>query len=122
MPRIFYPLLILLIMPLASIAIERVDPMRPDDQSAAKERLPGKSTATKKPAHLNLWLQSIQLGDTERTATINGKLLKVGDRIGGARVVAIEHNRVKLRRGREQINLMFLPRIIKDVYAPNDKK
>ena len=95
-------------------ASELSDPMRPDDGTGITA--PGKQTGAttiKAPAKINLWVQSIQIGQGERTTTINGKLLKVGDKIGGAQLIAIEHDQVKLRKGRELIKLMFLPRAIK---------
>ncbi|NOR52153.1 MAG: hypothetical protein GQ470_05985 [Gammaproteobacteria bacterium] len=121
MSKAFSLLAILLFVPLVSTAIAAdvqdvlIDPMRPDDQAVAitQDKQPQASKKIIKPAHSNLWLQSIQLGAGERSATINGKLLKIGDKIGRAKVIAIEHNQVKLLRAGEQINLMFLPRTIK---------
>jgi len=99
----------------SAMATERVDPMRPDDQAGTTKNGIGTSSkaVTKAKSAINWWLQSIQIGEGERSATINGRLLKIGDKIGGARLIAIEHDRVKLRKRGKQITLMFLPRTIK---------
>ena len=94
-----------------TMAIERVDPMRPDDQRETTRN--GVKAVTRAPSPVEWWVQSIQIGEGERSATINGRLLKIGDKIGGARLIAIEHDQVKLRMGGKQIKLMFLPRTIK---------
>lgn len=106
-------LLLLLAGPLQ--ALEQVDPMRPDDQAGTTSTgtPAASSVSTRPPARIELWVQSIQIGAEERSATINGRLLKVGDRIAGAQLLSIEHNQVRLKRGKEVIELMFLPRAIK---------
>jgi len=109
------PLLSLLLLVSISVqALELVDPMRPEDRTWKEEQ--HKVSGTPKPrapARVELWVQSIQIGPKERSATINGKLLKIGDKISGAQLISIEHNQVRLKRGRELIKLMFLPRTIK---------
>lgn len=99
----------------SAMATEQVDPMRPDDMAGTTKNSigTGSKTVTKAPSAINWWLQSIQIGEGERSATINGRLLNIGDKIGGARLIAIEHDRVKLRKRGKQITLMFLPRTIK---------
>jgi MSHA biogenesis protein MshK len=52
-------------------------------------------------------LQSILLSPLRRLALINGRMVKVGDRVGNARVVAIDFDSVKLRRG-DSISIMKL--------------
>ena len=118
--KTYGPLLVLLLLPPLSLAVEPADPMRRDDQPlpvpspvVKQGKSAESSTSIKGAARHHLILQSIQLATGERSATINGKLLKVGDKIGRAQIVAIEHNSVRLRKGREEINLMFLPRSIK---------
>lgn len=108
-------LILLLVISLSAMAIEQVDPMRPDDQAETTKNGvgTGSKAVTKAPTSISWWLQSIQIGERERSATINGRLLKIGDKIGSARLIAIEHDQVKLRRGGKQIKLMFLPRTIK---------
>ncbi|MCW8824953.1 MAG: hypothetical protein OQK78_00875 [Gammaproteobacteria bacterium] len=108
-------LCMLLAIPFSADAAEQVDPMRPDDQSIVKSTNTGSGAkaATKSSPQISLWIQSIQIGEDERSANISGKLVKVGDKIRGAQVIAIEHNQVRLRRGGELIKLKFLPRKIK---------
>ena len=107
--------IVLITISLSSQAAERIDPMRPDDRASMQKSGDTNSTkaTTKAPARVSLWLQSIQIGEAERSANINGKLLKIGDQIRGARLIAIEHNQVQLRKGGELIILKFLPRKIK---------
>ncbi len=52
-------------------------------------------------------LQSILLSPVRRLAVINGRMVRIGDRVGGAVVVAIEIDSVKLRRG-DGISVMKL--------------
>jgi hypothetical protein len=106
---------LLLLIPLSVQAVERADPMRPDDQA----NTPTSSAATdpkaaqKTSSQLDLWVGSIQIGESARRATINGKLLQIGDTIRGAQLIAIEHDQVSLRRNGTLIKLKFLPRTIK---------
>ena len=111
----FFGVLLAISLSFSAMALERVDPMRPDDQAETTKNGIGTDSkaVTKAPPPVDWWLQSIQIGERERSATINGRLLKIGDKIGSARLIAIEHDQVKLRRGGKQIKLMFLPRTIK---------
>jgi len=111
--RTLYLLSLLLLLPLSAQAVEQADPMRPDDYSGAAAISGKTTTKIKKTNRIALWVQSIQIAQGERNATINGKLLKIGDKIRGAQLVAIEHDQVRLRKGGELIKLMFLPRTIK---------
>lgn len=53
-------------------------------------------------------LQSIIISNSRRMAIINNRLVKVGDNIGGAKVVAIERNAVVLSvAGRKLIIHLF---------------
>lgn len=111
----FFIALLAISLSASTMALEQVDPMRPDEQAETTKSGVGTDSkaVTKAPTSISWWLQSIQIGEGERSATINGRLLKIGDKIGSARLIAIEHDRVKLRRGGKQIKLMFLPRTIK---------
>lgn len=72
-----------LLVSLCSVAtaVESADPMRPDDYTRKMADGKGAKVTTKKPAAISYWVQSIQIGDGQRSATINGRLLKVGDTI-----------------------------------------
>ncbi len=95
------------------VAIEQVDPMRPDNLSSVTKGKKIKAVASKKPVKVSFWLQSVKIGDEQRSATINGKRMKTGDKISGARLIAIDNYQVQLRRGGRLIKLRFLPRSIK---------
>lgn len=47
-------------------------------------------------------LQGLRIGSSERSAVINGKLVKVGQDVDGARVIAISRKGVSLLRGSEK--------------------
>ena len=76
------------------------DPTRPPG------RLDGAAVAA--PADDNWQLGSILIAAQRRVAVINGRPLTVGEQISGARVVAIEPGRVRLRRGAREIVLELL--------------
>jgi MSHA biogenesis protein MshK len=83
------------------------DPTRPPGAvaapAAAASATPPKATAA--PPRL----QSVQLGRTgEATALVDGRLLRVGDAIGEAKVVAIDLHGLQLQgpRGRERLWLL----------------
>jgi MSHA biogenesis protein MshK len=54
-------------------------------------------------------LSSTLISPARRLATINGKTLTVGERIGDARVLTIESARVSLLDGNKEIILELLP-------------
>ena len=58
-------------------------------------------------------LSSTLIAAERRMATINGKTVGVGQKIGGARVVTIDPSRVALRNGDKEIILELLPVDIK---------
>ncbi len=81
------------------------DPTRPPDLRPAK--------AQKAPAARRWHLAFTLVSGGRRSAVINGRIVGVGERIAGARVLAIEPGRVRLRaRGRE-FNLLLLPQNVK---------
>ncbi|WP_145924870.1 MSHA biogenesis protein MshK [Syntrophotalea acetylenivorans] len=57
-----------------------------------------------------LQLGSILIAPQRRVAVINGRPLSAGDRISGAKVVAIEPGQVRLRRGGRDFVLKLLPK------------
>lgn len=90
------------------------DPTRPSFLSAGSEAA-GTGTGATKTAP-SLILNAIRLSPTRRSAMINDRSVKVGERIGDARVVAIDRDGVRLQRGTEQFTLHLLP--IKVKQAP----
>lgn len=90
--------LLALFLPCLAMAAdkERRDPLRP----------PGEIRATSEPSFdAGAWqLVSTLVADGRRVAIINDRAVGVGDRVGGARVLAIETGRVELDyRGRRFI-------------------
>ena len=83
-----------------------VDPTMPPGIEFTQHRA-GIKTAPK-------WvLTSTLIASTRRVATINGKTVSVGDRIGGARVIQIEPSQVALRQGTRHIVVKLSPRDFK---------
>ena len=58
-------------------------------------------------------LQSIVLSPVRRLALIDGKLIGIGDRVGGATLVAIEFDSVRLLEGRGTKVVKLLPEVRK---------
>ena len=84
---------------------ELQDPTRPSFLGAGL----GAVTADETKAAPSLVLTAIRLSPTRRSAMINDRSIKVGERIGDARVVAIDRDGVRLQRGTEQVTLRLLP-------------
>lgn len=78
------------------------DPTRPPQRFIAP--------AASSPVVTDSWqLGSILIAPQRRVAVINGRPLSVGDKVGGAKVVAIEPGQVRLKRGSRVIMLDLLP-------------
>ncbi len=95
-------LLLSFLLPANALALD--DPMRPPQavtRSAATRVEPGFS------------LSSTFIGAQERRAVINGKTVRIGDRIAGARVETIEPTQVRLQRGGSEILVRLLPTRVK---------
>ncbi len=60
---------------------------------------------TDQKPNADLELRAIFHADDRRIAVINGRRVGVADQIGGARILAIEKNRVRLERGGEIVEL-----------------
>jgi MSHA biogenesis protein MshK len=58
-------------------------------------------------------LQSILVGPGRRHAVIDGRQVKVGDRVGDARIVAIDFDAVRLREGTTTRVMKLIPDIQK---------
>jgi len=89
-----------------------MDPMRPPPFALRQYRLEKQTkqagTAAPKPSRKSTtrWvLNSILYAPGRQRAIVNGRLLAVGERIGGARLVAIERDRVRLRLQDRSITL-----------------
>jgi len=76
-------------------AEELADPMRPPDSQDAPNS--AEAPVAPRPA---LTLQSTLVSGDRRSAVINGRSVGVGERVNGARVVAISASGVRLRDGR----------------------
>jgi MSHA biogenesis protein MshK len=63
-------------------------------------------------------LQSILLSPVRRLALIDGRMVRIGDQVGGARVIAIDIDSVKLRRGDGISVMKLLPDVGKDGTKP----
>lgn len=93
---------------IATAATPLADPMRPPQAAA--------STVTKKAtvaSDSGLHLSAIRITREQRSARINGRIVAPGETIAGARVVAIEANRVILAIDGRQQTLSLLPVRIK---------
>jgi MSHA biogenesis protein MshK len=81
------------------------DPTRPADATgAAREGSSGPSG----PA-----LQSVLISPHRRIAIVNGKTLKLGDKVGKARLVSITETEVVLQNGKDRQILKLYPDIQK---------
>ncbi|HEX7061733.1 MAG TPA: hypothetical protein VF200_07160 [Woeseiaceae bacterium] len=74
------------------------DPMRPYAPPAA-------AASASEPVRYHL--SSVLISSQRRVAVINGRVCRVGDRVAGAEVLAIEHERVRLRVGGKEITVAF---------------
>lgn len=89
------------------------DPMRPP----ALGSLTPQGSAT--PVSSGPQLQAIRFSARERSATIDGRRVRVGDKIGSARVVLITRNAVVLDDGGVSQTLKLFPDFGKRVITPN---
>ncbi len=92
------------------------DPTRPPTPAEISAWQAGR-TADEPEADLHL--QSVLISDTRRVAVINGQRYRAGDRVGPARVVAIEPGQVTLERDGESFNLTIASRTQRVRRTPN---
>jgi MSHA biogenesis protein MshK len=93
------------------------DPMRPP--TAAPSRPLSSSKAGKRSDTGSYQLSAIRITAGQRSATLNGRTLSVGDRLGSARVTAIQASSVTLLEGGKSRTISLLPLSIKKpVEAP----
>lgn len=66
------------------------------------------------PAARPHWrVTSVMIAPARRVAVVNGRLVRVGDRVGGARVIAVLPEGVRLQRGGREFTVGVLPGSIK---------
>ena len=88
------------------------DPMRPPESgSAAGDSLTG--TDKGKGTREAYTLTAIRIGERQHRATINGRSVTVGEKVDGARVVAIEAQSVTLLRNGKKQRIALLPLSVK---------
>ena len=88
------------------------DPTRPpaDLLEKPKASTTGAGEPTPAPAPLPQWrLQSVIIGPGRRTALLNGETVRVGSKLGDARVTRIERDAIELRIGRERRRIPLFP-------------
>jgi len=103
-------LLALLFVPAMAAAQTMNDPMRPPTEFAADESAP--ATATTSGG--GLVLQSVFISPTLKSAVISGETVKLGDMLGGAKLVKIAENEVVLKNGDETQVLKMYPGVEKN--------
>ena len=87
------------------------DPTRPANYSEVTEVM------TQLPKELINWnVRAIRSSETGRNAIVNGKLVKVGDEIDSATIVAITSNTVVLRHDTKRVVLKLIPAEIKKTH------
>jgi len=88
------------------------DPTRPPGHRLA---LPGgkKAAATRR-----FIVSSIRLSATRRSAVINDRLVETGEKVNGAKVVAIYPSSVKLKKQGKVFTVRLISRITKIVRTP----
>lgn len=86
------------------------DPTRPSGQSAIA---PAAQEAGPAPR-----LESTLISPQRRLAVIDGRMVRPGDRVGDARVLDIQPDRVTLRRADRTVHLRLLPEQTKKRQQP----
>jgi MSHA biogenesis protein MshK len=93
----------------AVVAQPLSDPMRPPSEAAIADT----TKASKRKVSQVYHLSAIRITKDQRSAMINGKIVKTGERIGDARLVEITANHVTLELEGRRITLSLLPVKIK---------
>jgi len=89
-----------------------LSPLASGDEVSLRDPTKPLSYATKVPGSEALILQAVYLSSHRREAIVNGKVLKVGDWVGGAQVEKIESKKIVVRRNGQQRTLSLRPSII----------
>ena len=72
--------------------------------------------------HSGWILESTFVSPARRTALVNGRIVRVGERVNGATVQSIQPYEVRLVKGRRTIVLRMVPKMVKrDVAAKGEK-
>ncbi len=100
---VFGMLLAVLMPAMRSSAASLPDPTRPPQRFVAP-------VASGSAVPKNWQLGAILIAPQRRVAVINGRSLSVADQVSGAKVVAIESDQVRLRRGSKEFVLDLLPK------------
>jgi MSHA biogenesis protein MshK len=100
--------------PAAAAQARLPDPTRPPQAAAsAGADAPAPAKGAKPPARL----QSVLISPQRRLAVIDGRTVRLGGEIDGARVVAITESTVTLRRGAQTEMLKLYPAVDKKASA-----
>lgn len=99
---------------LFSVATTRASEPLPDPTQPPAEALAVGAVVPDQKATAELELRAIFHAEDRQIAVINGRRVGVSDQIGGARVLAIENNRVRLERAGEIIELELVSPAFKD--------
>ena len=86
------------------------DPTRPPGYRLV---LPGGKTAA--ATSIRFSLSSVRISSTRRTAVINDRVVEEGDKVNGAKVLAIYPSSVKLKKQNKIFTIRLLSRISKKV-------
>ncbi len=84
------------------------DPMRPPSFD------PGGRVGSAPAGPSGFSLTSTLVSPDRRVAVINGRTLAVGERIGGAEIIEILPDRVRIRRGKKESTLTLAPVNVKE--------
>ena len=107
MPVFFVGLSCLFVVSISSASAQYDDPMRPPGYRLIK---PGKTPVALKRRYT---LSFIQYSSLRRSAIINDRLVGVGSRVGGAKVIAINPSSVKLKKNGKVFTVKLLSKNIK---------
>ena len=94
-------------MSISSVSAQYDDPMRPPGYRLIK---PGKNPIAFERRYA---LSFVQISSLRRSAIINDRLVGVGSRVDGAKVIAIEPSSVKLKKNGKVFTVKLLSKNIK---------
>jgi MSHA biogenesis protein MshK len=105
---------------LAVATARATEPLADPTQPPAAALLAAEPPAKNEDGGLDL--RAIFHAGDRRIAVINGRRVRENDRIGGARVLAIEVDRVRIQRGDEIVEIGLVSRAFKDARRANETK
>ena len=106
---------------LFSVATVRASEPLPDPTQPPAAALAVEAEVPEQKATAELELRAIFHADDRRIAVINGRRVEVSDQIGGARVLAIETDRVRLERAGEIIELELVSPAFKNARRADER-